>query len=109
MTVHNGLFQPGQRIGLAGGPGQHRLAAVGSGLHGPGQGQVLRAVVQLGREVLDKIRGSLPDVPMIALTGGPEEADAVARAVRHGPVAAIQKHGSLQSLREAVEGCLSRH
>jgi CheY-like chemotaxis protein len=58
--------------------------------------------------VLDRIRGSLPDVPMIALTADPEEADAVARAARHGPVASVRKHGSLQSLRQAVEDCLSR-
>ncbi len=58
--------------------------------------------------MLDKLRCSLPDVPMIALTGCAEEADAVARALRHGPVAALQKHASLQSLREAVEDCLSR-
>src|SRR5262245_35196070 len=58
--------------------------------------------------VLEKVRNSLPDVPMIALTGCREEADAVARAVRRGSVAALQKHGSLQSLRQAVEDCLSR-
>ena len=56
--------------------------------------------------VLEKIRRSLPDVPMIALTGCSEDADAVGRAVRHGAVAALQKHGSLQSLRQAVEDCL---
>jgi CheY-like chemotaxis protein len=59
--------------------------------------------------VLEKIRRSLPDVPMIALTGCPEDADAVGRAIRHGPVAALRKHGSLLSLRQAVEDCLMRH
>ncbi len=56
--------------------------------------------------VLEKIRRSLPDVPMIALTGCSEDADALGRAVRYGTVAALQKHGSLQSLRQAVEDCL---
>jgi CheY-like chemotaxis protein len=59
--------------------------------------------------VLDKIRRSLPDVPMIALTGCSEDADAVGRAVRHGAVAALRKHGSLLSLRQAVEDCLIQH
>lgn len=58
--------------------------------------------------VLDKIRDSFPEVPMIVLTGCPEEAVAAARAINNGPVAALPKHGSLQSLRQAVEDCLSR-
>ena len=56
--------------------------------------------------VLEKVRRCLPDVPMIALTGCSEDADALGRAVRHGTVAALKKHGSLQSLRQAVEDCL---
>ncbi len=56
--------------------------------------------------VLDKVRRSLPDVPMIALTASAEDADCVGRTIRHGAVATLRKHGSLQSLRQAVEDCL---
>jgi CheY-like chemotaxis protein len=56
--------------------------------------------------MLDRVRQTLPDVPMIALTSSSEDADCVGRAMRHGTVAALRKHGSLQSLRQAVEDCL---
>jgi CheY-like chemotaxis protein len=56
--------------------------------------------------VLDQVRRSLPDVPMIALTASSEDADCVGRVMRNGAVAALRKHGSLQSLRQAVEDCL---
>jgi CheY-like chemotaxis protein len=56
--------------------------------------------------MLDRVRRTLPDVPMIALTASPEDADCVGRATRHGAVASVRKHGSLQSLRQAVEDCL---
>ncbi len=47
MTVHNGLFQVDERIGIARGAGQGRWPAVGGGLSRPGQGQVGDAVVDL--------------------------------------------------------------
>ena len=51
----------------------------------------------------------LPDLGMIALTSCPADADVIARSVRQSGVAALQKYGSLLSLREAVEDCLTRH
>ena len=59
--------------------------------------------------VLEKIGRSLPDIPMVALTSGPDDASAVARCAGNGAVAALQKHGSLLSLRRAVENCLVRY
>jgi DNA-binding response OmpR family regulator len=59
--------------------------------------------------VVEKARRLLPGVSMIALTSCPADAEAITRGLHQGGVAALEKYGSLVSLRQAVEDCLTRH
>jgi len=93
----------------------HAVASTAEALAAKPSGPVGLAILDLeyscgkAAGVLENMRCSLPEVPLIALTGCPSDADVLRQATRYGRVAALQKHGSLVSLREAVEDCLARH
>ena len=93
----------------------HAAASTADALAAKPGGPVGLAILDLeyscgkAARVLEHMRCSLPEVPLIALTGCPGDADVLRQATRHGRVAALQKHGSLASLRAAVEDCLARH